>query len=292
MTANTVLVVAEERQQPGGRAHRRLGSPVIWVSFVVVAGVLVMAVFGALLAPQNPAAQHLAIVNAPPSGSHWLGTDALGRDVFSRVIAGARTAFFGPLIIAAASFVLGNLLGLFAGYRGGLADAAIMRWVDFMWALPALVILIVVAGAVGSSYWLAVVVLIVLTVPFDTRVIRGATLEQVPRPYVEAAKTLGVPPWKIMFFHIWPNVSPVAVANTCLVFVGSLVTLAGLEFLGLGLPPGTPDWGLMLSQNEALLFTNPLATIAPGVMIVLTAIAMNLIGDWLYEQLTSRGASR
>jgi peptide/nickel transport system permease protein len=251
-----------------------------------------MAVLGALLAPQSPAAQHLTVINAPPSGAHWLGTDALGRDVFSRVITGARTAFFGPLVIAAASFILGNLLGLFAGYRGGVADAVIMRWVDFMWSLPALVILVVVAGAVGSSYWLAIVVLIVLTVPFDTRVIRGATLEQVPRPYVEAVKTLGLPRWKIMLFHIWPNVSPIAVANTCLVFAGSLVTLAGLEFLGLGLPPGTPDWGLMLSQNEALLFTNPLATIAPGLMIVLTAIAMNLIGDWVYEQLTSRGAAR
>jgi peptide/nickel transport system permease protein len=291
VTANTV-VLAEERQEVGGRVRRRIASPVIWLSFVVVAGVLVMAAFGALLAPQIPSAQHLAIINASPSGAHWLGTDALGRDVFSRVITGARTAFFGPLVIAAASFVLGNLSGLYAGYRGGLADAIIMRWVDFMWSLPALVVLVVVAGAVGSNYWLAVGVLIVLTVPFDTRVIRGATLEQVPRPYVEAAKTLGVPSWKIMLFHVWPNVSPVAVANTCLVFAGSLVTLAGLEFLGLGLPPGTPDWGLMLSQNEALLFTNPLATIAPGVMIVLTAIAVNLIGDWLYEQLTSRGASR
>ena len=292
MTANTALVLAEELPEAGTRGRRRMPGPIIWLSFVVVAGVLLMAVFGSLLAPQNPAAQHLSTVNAPPSGAYWLGTDALGRDVFSRVIAGARTAFFGPLVIAAASFLLGNLLGLFAGYRGGLADSVIMRWVDFMWALPALVILVVIAGAVGSSYWLAVVVLIVLTVPFDTRVIRGATLEQVPRPYVEAAKTLGVPRWKIMLFHIWPNVSPIAVANTCLVFAGSLVTLAGLEFLGLGLPPGTPDWGLMLSQNEALLFTNPLATIAPGVMIVLTAIAVNLIGDWLYEQLTSRGAGR
>lgn len=292
MTANTVLTLAEERQAAAGRTRRRAVSPVIWLSFFIVAGVLVMALFGALLAPQSASGQHLALIDAPPSGAHWLGTDALGRDVFSRVITGTRTAFFGPLVIAAASFVLGNLLGLFAGYRGGLADSIIMRWVDFMWALPGLVILIVVAGAVGSSYWLAVVVLIVLTVPFDTRVIRGATLEQVPRPYVEAAKTLGVPRWKIMLFHVWPNVSPVAVANTCLVFAGSLVTLAGLEFLGLGLPPGSPDWGLMLSQNEALLFTNPLATIAPGVMIVLTAITMNLIGDWLYEELTSRGAGR
>jgi peptide/nickel transport system permease protein len=292
MTASSVLVLGEETQQAGARARRRAVTPLIWLSFVVIAGVLVMAIFGALLAPHNPSAQHLATVDAPPSGAHWLGTDQLGRDVFSRIIAGARTAFFGPLVIAASSFLLGNLLGLFAGYRGGLADSIIMRWVDFMWSLPALVILVVVAGALGSNYWLAVLVLIILTVPFDTRVIRGATLEQRPRPYVEAAQTLGVPRWKIMLFHVWPNVSPVAVANTCLVFAGSLVTLAGLEFLGLGLPPGAPDWGLMLSQNEALLFTNPLATIAPGVMIVLTAIAMNLIGDWLYEQLSSRGAGR
>jgi peptide/nickel transport system permease protein len=292
VTADPVMVLAEERQVSGARARRRVRSPIVWLSIVVMAGVLVMAIFGALLAPLSPSVQHLSIVNAPPSGAHWLGTDSLGRDVFSRVIAGARSAFFGPLVIAAASFVLGNLLGLFAGYQGGLADALIMRWVDFMWSLPSLVILVVVAGAVGSSYWLAVLVLIILTVPFDTRVIRGAALEQRPRPYVEAALTLGVPRWKIMAFHIWPNVSPVAVANTCLVFAGSLVTLAGLEFLGLGLPPGTPDWGLMLSQNEALLFTNPLATIAPGVMIVLTAISMNLIGDWLYEHLASQGGSR
>jgi peptide/nickel transport system permease protein len=292
MTANSALILPEELHEAGGRTRRRMLSPVIWLSFLIIAGVLLMAAVGSALAPENPAAQHLSLINATPSGAHWLGTDSLGRDVFSRIIAGARTAFFGPLIIALASFLLGNLLGLFAGYRGGLADSIIMRWVDFMWSLPALVILVVVAGSLGSSYWLAVGVLIVLTVPFDTRVIRGATLEQVPRPYVEAAQTLGVPRWKIMLFHVWPNVSPVAVANTCLVFAGSLVTLAGLEFLGLGLPPGTPDWGLMLSQNEALLFTNPLATIAPGVMIVLTAIAMNLIGDWLYEQLTSRGAGR
>ena len=110
MTANTVLVLTDERQDLLGRGRRLLASPVIWLAFIIMAGVLVMAVFGALLAPQNPAAQHLAIINAPPSGAHWLGTDALGRDVFSRVIAGARTAFFGPLIITAASFILERIV--------------------------------------------------------------------------------------------------------------------------------------------------------------------------------------
>jgi peptide/nickel transport system permease protein len=114
----------------------------------------------------------------------------------------------------------------------------------------------------------------------------------VPRPYVEAARTLGVPDRRIMFWHIWPNVSSVAAANAFLNFAGSLGFLAGLSFLGLGVSPGTPDWGLMLAEGETDLFVNPLAVLAPGAMIVLTATSMNLIGDWLQERLASRGATR
>jgi peptide/nickel transport system permease protein len=272
-----------------GRRRIRVRSPLIGLCWCFVGLVVLLAVTGSLLATQNPATQNLTAITALPSGAHWFGTDALGRDVFSRVIAGARTAFFGPLVIAVGSFVIGNVLGLLAGYRGGWVDAVIMRWVDVMWSIPSLLLLIVVAGVIGASYWPAVGILVLLTAPFDARVVRGATLEQVPRPYVEAAKTLGVSDRRIMLFHIWPNVSAVAVANTFLVFASSLVVLSGLSFLGLGVPPGTPDWGLMLSQNEDLVFVNPIATLAPGAMIVLTATSMNLIGDWLYERLSSRG---
>jgi peptide/nickel transport system permease protein len=272
-----------------GRRRIRVRSPLIGLCWCFVGLVVLLAVTGSLLATQNPATQNLTAITALPSGAHWFGTDALGRDVFSRVIAGARTAFFGPLVIAVGSFVIGNVLGLLAGYRGGWVDAVIMRWVDVMWSIPSLLLLIVLAGVIGASYWPAVGILVLLTAPFDARVVRGATLEQVPRPYVEAAKTLGVSDRRIMLFHIWPNVSAVAVANTFLVFASSLVVLSGLSFLGLGVPPGTPDWGLMLSQNEDLVFVNPIATLAPGAMIVLTATSMNLIGDWLYERLSSRG---
>jgi peptide/nickel transport system permease protein len=150
----------------------------------------------------------------------------------------------------------------------------------------------VIAGALGGSYWLAVGLLLVLTIPFDTRVVRGATLEQVPRPYVEAAKAIGISDWRIAVFHIWPNIAPVALANSFLVFSSSLVALAGLSYLGLGAPAGTPDWGLMLSEGQQFLFVNPVGTLMPALFIVLTATAMNLIGDWLYEQLSRRGASR
>jgi len=291
----TNMVVAAEAAVPAAppaSARRGQTSWLIVACLVIVAAVVVMVIFGSLIAPQNPNAQNPLNALAKPGGAHWLGTDSLGRDVFSRLIAGARTAFIGPLVIAGASLVLGNLLGLWAGYKGGRVDTVIMRWVDLMWSVPGLLVIIVVSGTLGGGYWLAVGLLVILTVPFDTRVVRGATLEQAPRPYVEAARTLGVPAWRIMVWHIWPNVSPVAVANAFLNFAGSLTAIAGLSFLGLGVAPGTPDWGLMLSEGLQDLFVNPVAVLAPGALIVLTATSMNLIGDWLQERLSSRGATR
>lgn len=274
------------------RGLGRARNPVIALSGVVIGGVVLMAAFGSLLAPQSPGLEHLEIIAKGPSGGHWLGTDALGRDVFSRAIVGTRSAFLGPIVIALGSFVLGNVLGLLSGFYRGIADSIIMRWVDVMWSVPTLLVLIVVRGVIGTGYWTAVGILLILTVPFDTRVVRGATLEQMPRPYVEAAKTLGVRDRRVMFLHVWPNVLPIAIANAFLVFAGSLVVMAGLSFLGLGVPPGTPDWGVMLSENEQLIFLNPVATLVPAAMIVLTASAMSLMGDWLHERLATRGVQR
>jgi peptide/nickel transport system permease protein len=274
------------------RRHGRRLPVVIGLCFLVMGGVVVMAVFGWIIAPQDPNAQNIVLGLSKPSASHWLGTDSLGRDVLSRVIAGARAALVGPLVVAVVSSLAGNVLGLLAGFKGGRIDAMIMRWVDLMLSLPGLLLIIVVAGMVQGGYWLAVALLAVLTIPFDTRVMRGATLEQVPRPYVEAARTLGVSDWRIMTSHIWPNVAPIAVANAFLIFSGSLVALAGLSFLGLGASPGTADWGLMISEAQPLLFANPVAALAPAAILVATAISMNLIGDWLYDRLSSRGAAR
>jgi peptide/nickel transport system permease protein len=258
----------------------------------VVIVVALLALLGDLVVSQDPDAQMTSLGMSGPSAEHWLGTDQLGRDIFSRLIVGARTAFVGPLVIAACSLVIGDLLGLVAGYLGGWVDSLIMRWVDLMWSIPSLLVIIVVAGAFGGGYWLAISLLIVLVVPMDVRVVRGATLEQVPRPYVEAAKTLGVSNTRIIVSHLWPNVAPVAVANAFLIFATALVSLSGLSFLGLGVDPGTPDWGLMLAENLDLLFISPVAALAPGLMIVMIAASMNVVGDWTYERLSERGASR
>lgn len=274
------------------RPSRRRHPLLIVLSFAILGIVVLLAALGPWITPQDPSAQDLSKSLLGPSPEHWLGTDALGRDILSRLIIGTRSAVVGPLVVAAVAMLLGNLLGLIAGYRGGITDSLLMRWVDLMIAVPSLLIIIVVAGTLGGGYWLAVLVLAVLAVPFDARVMRGATLEQVPRPYVEAAKALGVSDRRIMVHHIWPNVAATAVANSVLVFAGALIGLAGLSFLGLGASPGTPDWGLMLAESLNLVFSNPVAAIAPGIAVVLTATSINLIGDWAYEQMSSRGASR
>src|SRR5262249_31276905 len=179
-----------------------------------------------------------------------------------------------------------------AGYLGGTTDFVIMRWADLMFALPTLLVAIVVVGVLGGGYWIAVLLLMLLTVPYDARLIRGSVLEQRPRAYVQAARTFGLSRRRIMFGHVWPNVLPVVVANTFLNFAFSLVVLSGLSYLGLGAGPGTADWGRMISDNRNLLFQNPVAAIGPAIVLVLTATAVNLLGDWFYERLSDRARAR
>jgi peptide/nickel transport system permease protein len=263
---------------------RRRATVLVWAAFAIVGLVAACAAFGLLIAPGSPDTQRLLVSDTPPSAEFWAGTDRLGRDVLSRTIVGARTALIGPLIIAAGAFAIATLLGLLSGYLGGLIDTAIMRWVDFMFALPGPLVAIVVVGVVGGGYWTAVAVLVALFVPADTRIVRSAVLAQRPLPYIEAARTLGISKARILFVHILPNVLPIVCAYVVLDFAFALVNLAGLSFLGLGVQPGTSDWGRMLFENRNILFSNPVALLLPALMIILTAGSINLIGDWLYER--------
>ncbi|MFK3967935.1 ABC transporter permease [Ensifer adhaerens] len=258
---------------------------VILVAALIVTTVVICAVLGEKIAPNSPFLQRLGVGDTPPSQAHIAGTDLLGRDVLSRVIYGARTALVGPVIIAAGAFAIATLLGLLSGYLGGLVDLTIMRWVDFMVALPGPLVAVVVVGVMGGGYWTAVLVLVVLFSAPDTRIVRSAVLEQRPLPYIDAARTLGISRRRILFAHILPNIAPIILAYVVLDFAFALVNLAGLSFLGLGVEPGTPDWGRMLFENRSILFSNPVALLLPAVMIILTAVSMNLIGDWLFERL-------
>jgi peptide/nickel transport system permease protein len=267
-------------------------SPLVVASMIVVALVIVAATVGDLLAPHSSTAQDLTTGISGPSAKHWLGTDDLGRDVFSRTVVGARTAVLGPLIIAVGAMLIGNLIGLVAGYKGGWIDTLGSRYADLVYALPALLVAIVVVGVVGGGYFVAVALLVVLYSPVDTRLIRSATLVQRSQPYVEAARVGDVPPYRIMLQHIWPNVLPLAVANAFLTFAFSIVSLASLSFLGLGVGPGTADWGRMLSDSRTLLFDNAWTALGPGLALVLTAASVNVVGDWLFERLSEHGRVR
>lgn len=257
---------------------------VILLAALIITAVAICAVLGERIAPDSPFLQRLEVGNTPPSLVHTAGTDLLGRDVLSRVIYGARTALVGPVVVAAGAFAIATLLGLVSGYFGGLLDSVIMRWVDFMFALPVPLVAIVVVGVVGGGYWSAVLVLVVLFTAPGTRIVRSAVLEQRPLPYIDAARTLGISKTRILFVHILPNVAPIILAYVVLDFAFALVNLAGLSFLGLGIEPGTPDWGRMVFENRNIVFSNPVALLLPAGMIILTAVSMNLIGDWLFER--------
>jgi len=272
-----------------GRAAGRGLSPLVVAALIVVGAVVVAAIAGPAIAPHSATAQDLATGISGPSRDHWLGTDDLGRDVFSRTIVGARTAVLGPLLVAAGAMVIGNLLGLVAGYRGGWLDTLVSRYADLVYALPALLVAIVVVGVVGGGYFTAVALLVILYSPVDTRLIRSATLVQRSQPYVEAARVSGIPARRIMLAHIWPNVLPLAVANAFLTFAFSIVSLAALSFLGLGVGPGTADWGRMLSDSRTLLFDNEWTALGPGIALVVTAASVNVVGDWVFERLSERG---
>lgn len=260
----------------------------VWIAMAFVAMAIVCAAFGRQIAPYPPNEQDLLLGDSPPSAEHWAGTDLLGRDVLSRTIVGARTALVGPAVVAAGAFAIATILGLWGGYVGGATDSLVMRWVDFMFALPGPLIAIVIVGVVGGGFWTAVAVLVVLFTAPDTRIVRSAVLEQRPLPYIEAARTLGIPRRRIMFRHIFPNILPLIAAYVVLDFAFALVSLAALSFLGLGVAPGTPDWGRMLFENRTILLTNPMAALLPATAIVVTAASINIIGDWTYERMSAR----
>ena len=272
----------------------RRGRPplLVLLAMLFVGLVLLCAITGTLLAPHDPNAQDLSAGLQGASAEHPLGTDDSGRDILSRIVAGSRSAIVGPVMIVLGAALLGTVLGLLAGYRGGWLDSAIMRCVDLVYALPGLLVAIVVLGVLGGGYYVAVAVLVLLIAPQDTRIIRGATLEQRELPYVDAARTLGLSRTRIMLWHIWPNVLPLVAANAFLNFAQSLVALSALSFLGLGVGPGEADWGRMLAENLPLIEVAPLAALAPGVALVLLATGMNLLGDWTYDRLSARGRAR
>lgn len=268
------------------------GRPRDW-SVIVSAVFLAIVAIAAVASPfLTEAASKQSILDSllpPGSPGHPLGTDELGRDVLLLTVAGTGSAVAGPLVIASGSMLLAVLIGTLAGYLRGPVDWVVGRAVDILLSLPVMLVAIVVAGIFGAGYWVTVLMLIALFCPSDIRIIRAGVTEQAPRPYVEAAQMLSLSPARIMYRHIVPNVWPLVMTNFMLNLAIALVTLSSLSFLGIGVAPGTADWGRQITDGRGVIGDNPAMLLVPAVLIVLVAMAINVLGDHLGERLRERG---
>ena len=249
---------------------------------IVVCLLLLMAVLGSLITPQDPYASSM-LNRLKPMGTqgHVLGTDELGRDMLSRLIVGARLSLFMGITPVVCAFVLGSFIGIVAGYAGGLLNSAIMRTVDVFYAFPSVLLAIALSGALGAGITNSLISLTVVFIPPIARVAESVTTQIRSRDFVEAARASGAGAFTIVRVHVLGNVlGPIFVYATSLIAV-SMILASGLSFLGLGVKPPEPEWGLMLNTLRTAIYTQPAIAALPGVMIFVTSIAFNLLSDAL-----------
>ena len=282
------------RAQP---APRRFASPA-WRQFrrskTAIAGLVIIGTFLALallapvIAPADPIALSLGDQLLPPSGEHPLGTDELGRDIFSRLIWGSRLTLLittGAVLLA---LVSGAFLGIVAGFQAGWLDTVIMRCIDVLLALPTFLLGVAVVAALGPGTGNVIVAVGIGSMPAFARVARGSTISAKQEDYIMAARSLGVPNGLIMWRHLLPNIASALLVQTTLRLATAILTASGLSFLGLGPQPPTPEWGAMLSTGRNYLTSSPQLVTIPGLAILLVTIGFNLLGDGLRDALDPR----
>jgi peptide/nickel transport system permease protein len=279
-------VADDDLESPARRALRRLfrrkGAV---VGLAVIACFMLVAVFAPLVAPYDPIAASWSLVRKPPSAAHWFGTDDLGRDVLARVIYGARASLLAGAISVGIALTIGVPLGLIAGYRGGLIDALIGRITDAMLACPFLILAIALAAFLGPSLGNAMIAIGISATPIFVRLTRGQVMSVKVEDYVEAARAMGNPRWRIALFHILPNIMPALLVQATLSIAAAIIAEAALSFLGLGQQPPGPSWGSMLNAAQRFLTNAPWMAIWPGLAIFLVVLSLNLVGDGLRDAL-------
>ena len=277
--------------------YRIRRNPGAIAGFVILAVMVIVAVFAPLLAPYDPTEVNLDALGGVccpgPSAEHPFGIDELGRDELSRVIYGARYSLMIGVVSVTVGFVFGSILGAIAGFFGGTVDSVIMRIVDIWLTIPGFLMAIGIVALLQPGLVTIMIAIGIINVPLFARLLRGAVLAQRENDFVLAARSVGVPRRQILSSHILPNaISPVIVQGT-LALATAIIDAAGLGFLGLGpQDPATPEWGTMLTGTVRLLQTAPHLAIIPGCAIVITAISINLIGDGLREALDPKMRSR
>ena len=259
---------------------------------ILVAGLLFVACFGQYIVPYDPYAQDLSNALQPPSGSHLLGTDRYGRDLFSRIIIGAQTTIFSALALVAGITIVGTVIGVICGYVGGWIDSLIMRISDIFLAFPEMVFAIAIAGVLNGGIWSAAIAVGLIAWPRYARVARSQVLAMKNHQYMNAAKLMGTRWYKVILKHIMPNILGPIVVTAALDVGAMIMNLAGLSYLGLGVVPPTPEWGSMMSEGRSMLQTSPWIVLAPGLAIFITVIIFNLLGDTVRDILDPKQTRR
>ena len=252
---------------------------------VIVLVTVLAAVFGPWLAPFDPTSQELALRLEGPTGAHWFGLDELGRDIFARVLSGARISLLVGLVVVSVSSALGILLGSVAGYFGGRIDEAISRVVDILLAFPGLLLAIALVAVLGPSLTNVVLALSLIGWVGYARLVRGQVLRSRELEFVQAARALGATTPRILARHVIPTTLPAVTVQATLGMGGAILAEAALSFLGLGVQPPTPSWGTMLSYGRGHLLDAPHLTIFPGLAIAVLVLGFNFLGDGLRDRL-------
>jgi peptide/nickel transport system permease protein len=288
--APLVTVQAPVRTRRGRAAGGLRGTGVAGkMSAGVFALATLVAVIGGLIAPFSPTLPNLALSFVGPTGAHLFGYDYEGRDVLSRLLAGAQSSMLGPLAVVIGALVIGTVLAVIAAWRGGAVDAFIGSGLDILFAFPGILLAVLAAAVFGAGLWAAAISLAIAYMPYVARVLRGAALKERSQPYVAALEVQGASATAICLRHIVPNVMPLIVAQATILFGYAMVDLAAVSFLGLGVQPPAPNWGVMISENQVGIPQGyPLPALAAGACIVAVVIAFNLLGERLFEQAQAR----
>jgi ABC-type dipeptide/oligopeptide/nickel transport system permease subunit len=258
------------------------------VGAVLLLAFVLLAVFAPLISAQDPLQTSFLTIRKPPSAAHWLGTDELGRDIFTRLAYGARASLSAGVISVAIALAVGVPFGLMAGYYGGLVDGAISRATEAMLAIPFLILAIALAAFLGPSLSNAMIAIGLSAMPLFIRLTRGQVLSIKTEDYVEGARSIGLPDRWIIIRYILPNVLPPLIVQATLTIATAIIAEASLSFLGLGQQPPNPSWGSMLNTAKNFMSQAPWMSVFPGGAIFLVVLAFNLLGDGLRDALDPR----
>ncbi len=260
------------------------------LGLVIVILVALSAIFAPVITPYDPAQTNILKTEEPPSAEHWLGTDKVGRDIYTRLIYGGRVSIMVGLISMIISVSIGTVMGLLAGYFGGLVDTIIARLIDIFRSIPFLIIAITIASIWGPGLYRLMVIIGVLSWTGVARLVRGKVFSLREREFIQAARASGGNDLWIMFKHLLPNSMAPIIVNATLRVAYSIISEAGLTFLGLGVQPPTASWGSMLKSAQSIhvLGSMPWYWIPPGVMVLITVMGINFVGDGLRDSLDPR----